>query len=129
MDCEKTVSSLLCFFLAMSLYPEVQKKAQEEIDRVIGPSRLPNAADREKLPSHPPIRTCAQAHVHPSFYLISSPPKSRTQYSLATHSRDITLSSSHTTAQMILSAVSYPPRCHPYLLANHNATNPCSNNP
>lgn len=34
----------------MVLYPEVQKKAQEEIDRVVGPSRLPTYSDRENLP-------------------------------------------------------------------------------
>ena len=38
------------FTLAMMLYPEVQKKAQEEIDRVVGSSRLPTLADRASLP-------------------------------------------------------------------------------
>ncbi|CAG5137089.1 uncharacterized protein ALTATR162_LOCUS38 [Alternaria atra] len=47
---DTTVSSLMTFFLAMTLFPEVQKKAQEELDHVIGGSRLPVTADREKLP-------------------------------------------------------------------------------
>jgi hypothetical protein len=34
----------------MVLYPDAQKKAQEEIDRVIGPHRLPNFEDRQSLP-------------------------------------------------------------------------------
>jgi cytochrome P450 len=34
----------------MILYPDVQRKAQEEIDRVIGSDRLPTVADRELLP-------------------------------------------------------------------------------
>jgi Cytochrome P450 len=34
----------------MSLYPEVQKKAQAEIDAVIGPNRLPDFHDRPSLP-------------------------------------------------------------------------------
>jgi cytochrome P450 len=34
----------------MIVFPEVQKKAQEEIDRVIGSSRVPVSADRENLP-------------------------------------------------------------------------------
>jgi hypothetical protein len=36
--------------MAMALYPEVQKKAQAEIDAVIGPNRLPNFHDRPFLP-------------------------------------------------------------------------------
>jgi len=34
----------------MTLFPEVQKKAQEELDRVIGPDRLPEFKDRDQLP-------------------------------------------------------------------------------
>ena len=34
----------------MSLYPEVQAKAQSEIDQTIGTNRLPSYADRESLP-------------------------------------------------------------------------------
>ncbi|KAI5116388.1 hypothetical protein M0805_006560 [Coniferiporia weirii] len=45
-----TRSSVLSFFLAMILYPEVQRKAQEELDRVLGPSMLPTFADRVRLP-------------------------------------------------------------------------------
>ena len=37
-------------FLAMVLYPEVQKKAQVEIDTVVGPNRLPDFHDRPSLP-------------------------------------------------------------------------------
>jgi len=38
------------FFLAMLLFPEVQKKAQDEIDSVVGSGRLPTFADRPYLP-------------------------------------------------------------------------------
>jgi len=34
----------------MPLFPDVQKKAQAEIDAVIGPDRLPSFADRDNLP-------------------------------------------------------------------------------
>lgn len=40
----------LTFILAMVLHPRVQIKAQEEIDRVVGPSRLPRFEDRSSLP-------------------------------------------------------------------------------
>ncbi|KZT69372.1 cytochrome P450 [Daedalea quercina L-15889] len=41
---------LLTFILAMVLHPGAYKKAQEEIDRVIGNSRLPTLDDRQDLP-------------------------------------------------------------------------------
>ncbi|QRV81303.1 cytochrome P450 family protein [Ceratobasidium sp. AG-Ba] len=47
---ETSVSSFMIFVLAMVLYPEVQAKAQEEIDHVIGRDRLPKMDDREALP-------------------------------------------------------------------------------
>ena len=34
----------------MTLYPDIQRKAQEEIDMVVGKDRLPTFADRENLP-------------------------------------------------------------------------------
>ena len=34
----------------MALYPEVQRKAQAEIDAVVGPDRLPDFHDRPSLP-------------------------------------------------------------------------------
>ncbi|KAG6811137.1 hypothetical protein H0H92_008833 [Tricholoma furcatifolium] len=47
---DTTVSAEYAFFLAMVLFPEVQKKAQAEIDAVIGTDRLPTMADRPHLP-------------------------------------------------------------------------------
>ena len=38
------------FMLAMIAYPNVQKKCQEELDRVIGRSRMPTLEDKESLP-------------------------------------------------------------------------------
>ncbi|KAL4062105.1 cytochrome P450 [Scleroderma yunnanense] len=45
-----TASAINAFFLAMTLFPEAQKKAQAEIDAVIGTDRLPSYTDRESLP-------------------------------------------------------------------------------
>ncbi|KAG9318129.1 cytochrome P450 [Chiua virens] len=47
---ETTASTLQSFMLAMLQYPEVQEKAQAEIDAVIGINRLPNFDDRPNLP-------------------------------------------------------------------------------
>ena len=46
----QTVSALGSFFLAMVLYPEVQGKAQAEIDRVLDTGRLPSFSDYSSLP-------------------------------------------------------------------------------
>ncbi len=46
----KTVSVILSVILAFILYPEVQAKAQAELDAVVGPTRLPNFDDRPQLP-------------------------------------------------------------------------------
>jgi cytochrome P450 len=40
----------MSFVLAMTLHPEIQRKAQKEIDDVIGGGRLPGIADRQDLP-------------------------------------------------------------------------------
>ncbi|EGO23228.1 hypothetical protein SERLADRAFT_439971 [Serpula lacrymans var. lacrymans S7.9] len=47
---ETTMSTLLDFVLAMILFPDVQKRAQTEIDSVVGSDRLPNFDDRSSLP-------------------------------------------------------------------------------
>ncbi|QRV88345.1 cytochrome P450 family protein [Ceratobasidium sp. AG-Ba] len=46
---ETTSKTVLIFFMAMLLFPESQKKAQEEIDSVVGPNRLPALQDRPRL--------------------------------------------------------------------------------
>lgn len=47
---ETTSKSLGFGFLYLLLNPEVQKKAQEEIDRVVGRDRLPTLNDRPNMP-------------------------------------------------------------------------------
>jgi len=47
---DTTVAAITSFFLAMSLYPDVQRLGQEEVDRVIGGKRLPKGSDRTSLP-------------------------------------------------------------------------------
>ena len=45
------VSATVTFFLANSLYPEVQAKAQREIDQVVETNRLPSYKDQDSLPA------------------------------------------------------------------------------
>ncbi|KAH9483265.1 Cytochrome P450 monooxygenase 74 [Psilocybe cubensis] len=47
---ESTYATVSTFILCMVLYPEVQRKAQEEVDRVIGKGRLPLIEDMPDLP-------------------------------------------------------------------------------
>ncbi|KAN0109883.1 cytochrome P450 [Russula decolorans] len=47
---DSMVSSIMSLFLALLLHPEVQKKAQDEIDAVTGRLRFPNFEDRPRLP-------------------------------------------------------------------------------
>ncbi|TCD68023.1 hypothetical protein EIP91_011634 [Steccherinum ochraceum] len=47
---DTTVSALQSFFLAMVLYPSVQRRAQAELDAVVGPHRLPTFSDLPYLP-------------------------------------------------------------------------------
>ncbi|KAI0662030.1 cytochrome P450 [Cubamyces menziesii] len=46
---DSSFSTIVSVFLAMTLYPEVQKKAQAELDAVVGPHRLPGFEDRDAL--------------------------------------------------------------------------------
>ncbi|KAK7048442.1 cytochrome P450 [Favolaschia claudopus] len=47
---ETTTSTLHVFFMAMALHPEVVRKAQNEIDAVVGPGRFPQFEDRKEMP-------------------------------------------------------------------------------
>ncbi|KAF8884133.1 cytochrome P450 [Infundibulicybe gibba] len=47
---DTTWSTMATFVLAMVLNPDVQRKAQAEIDTIIGSKRLPDFADRGSLP-------------------------------------------------------------------------------
>ncbi|KAF7299260.1 O-methylsterigmatocystin oxidoreductase [Mycena indigotica] len=47
---DTTVSAVTTFILAMATNPDIQRKAQVEIDNVVGSHRLPDFSDREELP-------------------------------------------------------------------------------
>jgi len=47
---DTTVSSLSTFFLAMLANPDAQKKAQQEIDSIVGRGNLPGFSDEDALP-------------------------------------------------------------------------------
>jgi Cytochrome P450 len=46
----KTVSAMNFFILALTLFPQVQRRAQAELDVVVGRDRLPTFDDRPRLP-------------------------------------------------------------------------------
>ncbi|KAJ3555333.1 hypothetical protein NM688_g2635 [Phlebia brevispora] len=47
---ETTYATICWFILAMAIYPQVQEKAQRELDHVIGRNRLPEYEDLDSLP-------------------------------------------------------------------------------
>ena len=47
---DTTASTMVAWIQAMAVFPHVLKKAQEEMDRVIGPNRLPTMEDEHNLP-------------------------------------------------------------------------------
>ena len=46
----QTHSLLQIFFLVAALHPHVVRKAQEELDRIVGVERLPQLSDQDDLP-------------------------------------------------------------------------------
>ncbi|KAH9901131.1 cytochrome P450 [Cubamyces lactineus] len=47
---DTTVSALGTFFLAMTLNPDIQEKARQQLDQVVGTHRLPDFCDQAALP-------------------------------------------------------------------------------
>ncbi|KAH9929005.1 cytochrome P450 [Epithele typhae] len=47
---DTTATALTNFALAMTLYPDLQRRAQDELDGVVGRDRLPTMEDRKRLP-------------------------------------------------------------------------------
>ena len=43
-------SAIMTFFLAATLYPEIVRLAQKELDEVLGVERLPEISDKPQLP-------------------------------------------------------------------------------
>ncbi|KAL7282714.1 hypothetical protein ACG7TL_004188 [Trametes sanguinea] len=61
---DTTFSDIVAFFLAMTIYPDVQRKAQAELDAIVGPNRLPTFEDREYLPYvNALVKECLRWHV------------------------------------------------------------------
>lgn len=48
--CNKIIAYTSLFFLMMTIHSEIRRRAQEEIDKIVGEDRLPNMSDRNLLP-------------------------------------------------------------------------------
>jgi hypothetical protein len=46
----QTIAALMSLFVAMLIYPDIQKKAQDELDSLTDRERLPTFEDRPRLP-------------------------------------------------------------------------------
>ncbi|KAK7052824.1 hypothetical protein VNI00_004143 [Paramarasmius palmivorus] len=70
---DTTVVASITFILMMICHPEIQRKGQEELDRVVGQDRLPTFDDKENLPyvyaiinevmRYQPVNPAALAHL------------------------------------------------------------------
>lgn len=47
---DTTVSTLTSFFMLMALHPEIQRRAQQELDKVLAEGSMPDFSDRPRLP-------------------------------------------------------------------------------
>jgi cytochrome P450 len=54
------------FVYAMTLFPDKQAKAQQEMDAVVGPNRLPSFNDRDSLPYLEALFQEVLRYCHPS---------------------------------------------------------------
>ncbi|KAF2637338.1 cytochrome P450 [Massarina eburnea CBS 473.64] len=90
MDTEQTAAALYAgraysnavglsfFFLTMTAFPEVQAKAREEVDRVVGSERLPGFQDRDNMPYIEAV--IKETLLWHSLALVFNPPKSMTLF-------------------------------------------------
>ncbi|KAF9443424.1 cytochrome P450 [Macrolepiota fuliginosa MF-IS2] len=62
---ETTTAAIMTFILAMLLYPDVQRKAQQELDSIIGSDRLPDFSDKPSLPYLSAILTSVDVFWNP----------------------------------------------------------------
>ena len=54
---------MTAFFLAMIRFPDHQRRAQAELDAVVGPDRLPDFSDRDSLPYvNAVLKECVRWH-------------------------------------------------------------------
>ena len=59
----QTFSYFSSFLLAMTIHSDAQRRAQTELDAVVGKDRLPNFSDRESLPYvNALIKECLRWH-------------------------------------------------------------------
>jgi cytochrome P450 len=59
---DPSTATIQSFVLAMVLYPEVQKRAHEEMDSVLGHGNLPQFGDESALPSEISLSLSKSAH-------------------------------------------------------------------
>ena len=60
---DQTFATLTAFFLAMVKYPDIQRKAQAEIDEVVGRDQLPDFSHQESLPYvNAVMKECSRWH-------------------------------------------------------------------